>query len=194
MGNVINFLNSNFFVALVTLVGGLVAYFLYKKQKNDFKRDTAGIIVTELRYAEKIIDGIKNGKLQEFQTILPNNNWNKFNYMFMKDLDSDELDLMSSFYNQCNILDNALRELSISRQLEYKATAIQSSLSDIAKQATDEEAYKEKSKKFIEFVSNERYIFQPQASVTLMTTAISNITYITTSTAGAKLKKIARIS
>jgi hypothetical protein len=194
MGNLIALFNSNFFVSLVTLIGGLVAYFLYKKQKNDFKRDTAGIIVTEVRYAEKMIDGIKNGKIQEFQTILPTNNWNKYNYMFMKDLDSDELDLINSFYNQCNILDNALRELSISRQLEYKATAIQTALSEIAREVRDQSEYIEESKKFIDFISNEKYVFQPQASVTLMTTAISNLTFITTSTVGAKLKKIAKIN
>jgi uncharacterized membrane protein len=36
-----NFLNSNLFIAIVTLLAGWVAYYLYRKRNQDFKKDAA---------------------------------------------------------------------------------------------------------------------------------------------------------
>lgn len=59
MTHLINFLNSNFFIALVTLVVGSVAYVIYKLQKRDKKREKANIILLEIQGAERKLQQIK---------------------------------------------------------------------------------------------------------------------------------------
>ena len=54
-------LNSNFFIALTTLLVGSFAIFLYLKRKNDFKREAANILLMEIRNAEQMIDKYING-------------------------------------------------------------------------------------------------------------------------------------
>lgn len=41
----IGFLNSNFFIALITLIAGSTVYHIYKKQKREYKADAAKLII-----------------------------------------------------------------------------------------------------------------------------------------------------
>lgn len=50
----IKFLNSNFFIAIITIVVGSIAYRIYLKQQRDNKMDAAKIILQEIRRAEDI--------------------------------------------------------------------------------------------------------------------------------------------
>ena len=70
--------SSNFAVAVVTLVVGGVAIYLYITQKKENKRDAAKIIVQEIRRAEDIIsDYKKTGSYQFARKIIPTNSWAK---------------------------------------------------------------------------------------------------------------------
>lgn len=50
---IFQFLNDN--IGSITLIVGLLAIYLYFKQKADRKRDTAKLILQEIRYAEQQI-------------------------------------------------------------------------------------------------------------------------------------------
>lgn len=85
---ILKFFNDN--IGLVTLIVGGVAIYLYTQQKKDYKRDAASIILMEIRHAEKIIDQLKQGGSTE-PVLLPTNNWTKYNYLFIKDLDRERI-------------------------------------------------------------------------------------------------------
>lgn len=106
------FFNSNFFVGVVTLVAGLVAWFLYAKQKRDSKRDFASIILLEIQNAERIIEQVRptvqKGVIPEV-SVLPDDSWSKYRYRFVRDFDRDEWDTITAFYKACKEFDAACR-------------------------------------------------------------------------------------
>ncbi|PIU80466.1 MAG: hypothetical protein CO140_00800 [Candidatus Moranbacteria bacterium CG_4_9_14_3_um_filter_40_7] len=107
------FVNSNFFLALVTLMVGGVAISLYLVQKSNRKRDAARIIVQEIRRAEDIISDYKKmGSYQFEKKIIATNSWAKNIHLFVGDLDNDELDKISDLYSTGEYLDNLVREIS----------------------------------------------------------------------------------
>lgn len=108
-----SFVNSNFFLALVTLVVGGVAIMLYLVQKINKKRDAARIIVQEIRRAEDIIsDYKKTGSYQFSKKIIATNSWAANIHLFVGDLDNDELDKISDLYSTGEYLDNLVGEIS----------------------------------------------------------------------------------
>ena len=107
--------NSNFFIAIIALIVGGFAIGLYIVQKKDYKRDVANIILMEIRRAERVSDQIKLSGIrisENMENLLPTNNWVGNNYLFIRDLDRDELDLVNNFYNQCSIIDSSLSQMS----------------------------------------------------------------------------------
>ncbi len=190
------FFDSNFFVALVTFMVGSFAIGLYTTQKRDYKRDAASIILMEVRHAEKIIERMKLiGVSVSVSTdaLLPTNNWPKYNYLFIKDLDRDELDLINNFYNQCSMIDNALTQMGLSKQLEAKAGYIHETLAKIASSSISMADYENKKRNFLDLIQNDPYVFQPTAPINLIGKSLGSLSSITTSTAGARLKRIAKM-
>jgi len=107
------FVNSNFFLALVTLVVGGIAIYLYLVQKRNEKRDAAKIIIQEIRRAEDIIsDYKKTGGYQFAKKIIATNSWAKNIHLFVGDLDNDELDKISDLYSTGEYLDRLVGEIS----------------------------------------------------------------------------------
>lgn len=191
------FFNSNFFIALITLLVGSFAIYLYIKQKRDYKRDAANIILMEIRYAEKTINDMKiNGVVisLNMESLLPSNSWFKYNHLFIKNFDRDELDLVNNFYNQCSTIDSALMQLSVSKQIEQKSGFIQQGLIQIAKDAISEADYDNKKKNFLKIIEKEPYVFPPGAPIKTIKKGLSNLATITTTTVGSKLKRIAKIA
>jgi|SRR3989344_2061568 len=189
-----NFLNNN--IGVVTFLVGFFAIFIYLKQKWDYKRDAASIILMEIRNAEKIIDLMKNHGVaisESMEKILPSNNWIKYNYLFIKNFDRDELDLVNNFYNQCVLVDSALSQLSISNQIEQKGGYIHNALVQIAKDAISDADFENKKTNFLKIIQNEPYVFKPDAPSQTVTRGLNNLSKITTTTAGGKLKKIAKL-
>ncbi len=108
------FLNSSFFIAIVTLAAGMVAYWLYKKKNRDFKKDAANIILLEVQNAERLIAVAKDrmqkdGVLVDNAYVLPTESWSKYKYMFVRDFDRDQWDSINIFYNRCHWYDEAVR-------------------------------------------------------------------------------------
>jgi len=190
---VLKFLTDN--IGLVTLVVGGYALFIYIKQKVDYRRDAANIILMEIRSAEAVISHIKStGILNLNYQILPSNSWYKYNYLFIKKLDKDEIDILNNFYNQCELLDKMLCQVnSLPQQLKDKGCHIQKYLTNIAKEALSEADYNIKRTLFLEIVNKEKYWFEPEAPKEAIRNTLNNINFITTTTSGQKLKKIARI-
>lgn len=192
----ISFFNSNFFVALATLFVGGFAIYLYKRQKADSRRDAANVILAEIRQAERMIDEFKNNGIGNdvVYKLLPSNNWIKHNYLFINDLDSDEIDQINSFYNQCFVLDRTIDQNHISHELANKSVAIHQTLSVIAKESNGNKVFFDQAKKnYLDLILDDGYAFRPDATLRSINKALNNIRFITTSTVGAKLKKIAKI-
>ncbi|MDD5415552.1 MAG: hypothetical protein PHE48_00930 [Candidatus Daviesbacteria bacterium] len=96
-----SFLDSNFFVGLSTIFTVAGAIILYKRQKDAEKRQIAALLVNEIRNAETAIQALKTrNKANEIPEliILPQNNWNKYSHLFIKDLDSDQINGINRFY------------------------------------------------------------------------------------------------
>lgn len=201
-------LESNFFVALITFFVGSFVIYLYIKQKIDYKRDAASIILMEIRNAEKTIDSIKAGQVITSNIVLlPTNNWTRNNYLFIDNLDRDDLDLVNNFYNQCALIDKSLAQLNIASQLEQKSNHIHKKLVEIAHDLTRaysvdikgtdlnniKTAFDIQKNNFLKIIESEGHVFSPGSPISEIQNALSKIEKITTSTAGDKLKKIASL-
>lgn len=181
---------------IITAIVGFFAFVIYKKQKNDYKRDAASILLMEIRYAEHLIDLYKNiGIRMDFyiDQLLPTNSWNRYNYLFIKRLDRDEIDLINNFYNSCSLIDKAFAQLSIALQLQQKSNAIHNTLSIIAKESVSGADFNNKKDIFIKLIDSENYVFNSISAEETVKKSLNLINKITTTTAGNKLKKIARL-
>lgn len=180
------------------MVGGF-AVGLYIKQKKDYKREAAEIILMEIRNAEKTINQIEEmGPIDSIRNlfILPVNNWNKYNHLFVKDFDRDEWDLINSFYSKCSLAEKSLEEIrdNLSNQIKYKAECVQNFLGQMAKEAMNDDDYKNKKKIFLERFGKEGHLFNPSQPLNDLGRFLSRISIITASTVGTKLKIIAKVS
>jgi hypothetical protein len=134
---------------------------------------------------------------------LPTNNWIEKNYLFINDLDNDEFNLINNFYNKCSLIDKSLAQLDAGIQLNQKSNHIQNRLSEIALNVTSEmngvileEIRKEFDKRrdsFLKIIEGEPHVASWDSPKRRAMDAISKIERITTSTAGKKLKKIAKL-
>lgn len=111
------FLNSNLFIAIVTLIAGLVAYFLYRKRIKDGKKDAANILLLEIQNAERQLKAAreqmtKNNVLIDDAYVMPTESWGQYKYLFVRDFDRDEWDTLNSFYEKCGLFDEAVRHKS----------------------------------------------------------------------------------
>jgi hypothetical protein len=120
------FLNSSFFIALVTLAAGLIAYWLYRKRNKDFKKDAANIVLLEIQNAERILrvakEQIRKDIVDDNAYTMPTESWSKYKYMFVRDFDRDEWDSINNFYDKCHLYDDAVA---------HKSTAFKKNESEI---------------------------------------------------------------
>lgn len=109
---VISFFNSTFFTSLVTIIGGFLVWLVYKSQKNDYKKDSANIILLEISSAERSLirvkDNLKSNLLSPDILLMPTDNWEKNKYLFSREFDRDEWDLIGNFYTKCKMFDRAV--------------------------------------------------------------------------------------
>lgn len=104
---------SNVLMAFVTFLVGILVVYLYIKQKEDTKRDSARIILQEIRRAEDIVGDYKqSGGYQFAKKIIATNSWNKNIHLFVGDLENDELDKISDLYSTGEYLDGLIKEIS----------------------------------------------------------------------------------
>lgn len=144
-------LDSQFFVALITLFVGSVAYLIYLKQKNDFRKDAANLILQEIRYAEQKIREVREKNDNKFHLadkLLPTNNWNKNIHLFISELEENQIDIISKFYSRVTFIDHLIRGIADNRAFPQPLQANQVSQSGNA-----EGILREVSKQ-IEFIYN----------------------------------------
>ncbi|HSE61811.1 MAG TPA: hypothetical protein VLA88_05975 [Candidatus Saccharimonadales bacterium] len=115
MDLLIQFFDSNFFVAFVTLLVGAVAYILYRIQRRDRKREIANIILLEIQSAERKLKLIRKSLNQDPPTLpndlrlLPVESWSANNYLFIRDFDRDAWDAIADFYDKCQLIDETIK-------------------------------------------------------------------------------------
>ena len=139
------FLNSSFFIGLVTILVGTAAYVIYYLQRRDRKREVANIILLEIQSAERKLKLIKASLAKDPPSLpgdlrlLPSENWSEHRYLFIRDLDRDEWDSVTTFYDKCQLIDETIRynNEAFWRDVEQIRANKQRILADYAKTATD---------------------------------------------------------
>lgn len=107
-------INSQFFVSILTLLVGIIAYALYLKQKSDQKRDMASLILQEIRYAEQKVREARSRQhdYRLAHKLLPTNNWNRNIHLFVSDLEENQLDTISRFYSELEFIDYLIKNIA----------------------------------------------------------------------------------
>ena len=132
MDAVISVINSNFFIAIVTLFVGGFAIGLYKKQKSDYKKDVALLILQEIRYAEQQVRGSQafspNAENYPLSSkLLPTNSWYKNIHLFVSDFEQQQIDAISRFYALVEYIDRVIEGIS-----DYKTSIVEQQVSDLS--------------------------------------------------------------
>lgn len=103
-------------LGIVTILAGLIIVFLYYKGRKDNKRDTALLILQEIRYADQKVRNYRTYNSYNFtEKILPTNSWNKNINLFIRELTESELDLISKFFSSATYLDEVIKSIADSR-------------------------------------------------------------------------------
>ncbi|NQV00547.1 MAG: hypothetical protein HQ537_00240 [Parcubacteria group bacterium] len=191
-------INSGWFVPLITLLVGSFAIYLYLKKQEDHKREAANIILTEMRNAEKGLEQIRGmGPTDEIRKIfiLPVNSWIKYNHLFVRDFDRDELDLINDFYSKCTLAEQAVNEIkeALCSQIRKKLESTQYFLGQIAKEAISDADYEVKRDAFLKRFQGEGHVSKPNQYFKDLAPVL-DISKITVSMVGNKFKKIAKIN
>ena len=184
----------------------MIVVFVYKLEKRKEKRDGATIVLMEIRNAENSIRVIKDyGIIPNVPiAILPTNSWLKFNHLFVKKFDRDELESLNNFYNQCSLAQREVERLNsfVPIAMEEKAKVIYPKLLKLAEKYADKDAehnlsdssdYTRERKKILATYYGEREYFLPQQPIDDLLKYVNNIENISISTAGRKLKRIAGV-
>jgi len=134
------FYDSNWLLAIVTFLVGLIAFVIYEKQQNDNKKDAATIIMLEMQHAEDKLaiakeSIISSGLIKEDVFLMPTSAWEKYKYLFVRDFGDKELEDISSFYEKCKLYDEVVRYNNsfFVKNEEQIRTNLQSSLADYTK-------------------------------------------------------------
>jgi len=196
-----NFWDSNLLQTITILVVGAFVFIIYLINKKEERNRAATILIMEIRGIEEALKKLRevqsNMNFYPSDPIIRENNWEKYKFLFIKNLDQDEYSLISEFYSTaCRIEEERsilIRQIIMS--FETKCRALHESFVDIAKQNPDmsKEEFLEITNKIAEKVRENTPGYQSRTPRELMNLLLQNIKYITTSTAGSKIKKFAHI-
>ena len=203
--------NSSFLIALVTIAAGFLAFLLYFRKIKDTKKDAANILILEIQNAERQLKVLKE-KLTKDKTLsddvflMPTASWDKYQYLFVRDLDRDEWDTIVSFYDRCNLIDQAIisNNSYFQKNEEQIRVNLQRITSDYIKEIIDLEKndkFADRKKAIIdkavnfqnEYLSHpEITIYNPQKPVNDAVLYLENLPmYLSQTSIGNKLKKMA---
>ena len=147
---------------------------------------------------KKLLEVASSGNFYSSAPIIKENSWEKYKFIFIKYLDQDEYSLISEFYSTvCRIEEERMILIKqIIFSFEAKGKALHESFIDIAKQKyeSSNEEFLAITKKIAEKAYMDTPGFQSLVPQKLMSSLLKNIKYITTSTAGLKIKKIAHVT
>ncbi len=212
--DLLTFVNSPLFGGLVTglatLATGFFAIKVFKLQKADEKVNAAISILFEVRNAEEKVDIIQDklnaNSSADLPSVLPRNAWIKYSHLFAKDFDSDELKLMNSFYSSCGTI-----EALVNRQNNFiwvaadeRARTAQRLLGDVhieyqkdivqgVPEIDAKTKFDAQSTAIKQFYTDEEYFYAPRKTLDGLKFEIERFSKVTTTTCGAKLKKMATV-
>lgn len=195
-----NFWDSNLLQTITILVVGAFVFIIYRANIKEERKRAATILIMEIRGIEEALEKLREVLTRDIYSsalIIKENSWEKFKFLFIKYLDQDEYSLISEFYSTaCRIEEERsilIRQIIMS--FETKCRALHESFVDIAKQNPDmgKANFLDITNKITEKVKMNTPQYQSTAPIELVKQLIQNIKYITTSTAGSKIKKFARI-
>jgi tRNA G10 N-methylase Trm11 len=197
-----NFWYSNLFQTITIFVVGAFVYIMYLVNKKDERSIAATILIMEIREIEgalkKLLEVSLGGNFYSSIPIIKENSWEKYKFIFIKYLDQDEYNLISEFYSTACRIEK--ERLILIKQIifgfETKCEAMHKSFIDIAKQKYEisKDEFLAITEKIAEKARMNTPGFQSDVPKILINSLLQNIKYITTSTAGLKIKKIARIT
>lgn len=208
--SIMSILNAPFVTTVATVLAGIVALFVYWKQKRDKKRDIANALLAEIRSAEVAIERIKdyirdNDKVDISIKVVEYNSWSKYRYIFSGDLDEDQWREISNFYSNAELLDEVIRQAnavfesnadkirsSMQRVLAdlVEVTVINSSKDTIA---DDLKRLNEKLDVFDQIYDDKKggFVYTPVKYINDAKRLLSDLHLISTTSTGDKIKRLA---
>lgn len=187
------------FSGFATLISAWAVLAVYYVQKRDTKIKSAQILLMEVRAAERALDELKKGGFDfEVISVLPANNWSDAQHLFIKDLDEDEFNLINNFYHMCEIIDKNVEFHKDYKTVSFdeKARTIQNKLMELADKhqavGMTGKDYVEERNRILGTFAPEPFLFEVDAPKFLIQRFLPQIRYVTSSTAGEKLKRLAK--
>lgn len=207
--SIMSILNAPLVTTIATVLAGIVALFVYWKQKRDKKRDIANALLAEIRSAEVAIERIKdyirdNDKVDISIKVVEYNSWSKHRYIFSGDLDEDQWREISNFYSNAELLDDVIRQANavfesnadkirsnMQRVLAdlVEVTVINSSKDTIA----DLKRLNEKLAVFDQIYDDKKgdFVYTPMKYINDAKRLLSDLHLISTTSTGDKIKRLA---
>jgi hypothetical protein len=129
LDRIFGFLDSNFLQTVVTLAVGLVALYVYQRQRKDTKRAAANSIFLEIQHTEhclpKIKEAVRRGTLQNLDfNVLREDSWSKYSHLFSNDFDKEEWEIITDFYTNARLLDESIIQTNRSIEEDIKQIRI----------------------------------------------------------------------
>jgi hypothetical protein len=194
--------DPNYFSGLATIITGGVAMWIYFKQKKDSKVQAARVLLMEIRTAEERINQIKekvqSGFTNDFPSVFPTKNWKTYSHLFISDFDQDEIKAISSFYDYGDLIEEFAKRNNDFFWLttEERARVVQQKLADLvvhAKTQTPSIDLEMLKKELLDVFASDPYSYAPQKTIDAIKNYTEKVGTITTTSAGTKLKQLARI-
>ncbi len=175
----------------------------------DAKRDIANSILSEIQYAENALERVKDyirdtDKSDISIQIIQQNTWTTYKHLFASDFDRDEWKCINNFYNNALLLDETLKQSNT--VFNDNAAAIRTNMQRVVADLIEvtvvnmnasnlEENLKSLNEKLGYFSSlyeekKSDFIFTPAKYLNDAKRTLEDIKPISTSTAGARLKKL----
>lgn len=113
-------LNSQATTSIIAIITALGVFIIYSLRRRDYKKDAANIILLEIKNAERNLEEARKsfeaGKTQNTKAItfpeklrlMPTESWTKYKYLFVRDLQSEQWDEVSKFYDNCKNFDESV--------------------------------------------------------------------------------------
>ncbi len=197
-------INSNAFSSFVMLLVGSVAIFLYLKQKSDTRVQAARVLLIEIRTAEERMSQLKeklqSGVTDDLPSIFPTKSWKIYSHLFVSDFDQDELKLLSAFYDYGDLIEDFAKRNNdfFWVTTEERARVVQQKLAELIIRSQTRPQGEEVDlavlkEHFLDVFSNDTCAYTPKKSVNEIENYMRNIGRITTTSAGTKLKSLAKM-
>ena len=192
---IFDFVNLPVFNTIITLIVGAGLYIMYKIQKRNKKTEAAGVLLMEIRRAEKTLEHLSKFPIDIHIILvaLPSNNWVNYAHLFIDDFDSDQIDEINEFYSNCSSIDKAMNQISIEHQLSAKMQSFYSSISRLALDSKGDKSKYENDKKILkDLLLSDEDVVLFNSPIIAVKKLIASTNKISTTPIGVMLKKIAK--